>query len=412
MVVSYRHIIGVLLIVSCCVGTWLAMSQKNVEPTIKPTSNELQFDALATEEWPTDVELNEAASASHTSLACSDKALPLWLDDVFTQSTQTVASNDAINCFLKYLRDADTNAVNQQLLTSEHFFRWLSFVFIYQAKLPAELHFASLLERQNLYSFLSIIQSLEFQNSIHNFLAAHGSSIRELNSALLGYLLATSPYELLDILNAGLSEDVNVPAVALLFSATQTFSLAEIWPLVIAVELDEERDELIQMLVQRYLTQDEEATMYYLSDFYTFSNNGNYGQQFQFSNAINSMMAWHLNQLDLLAPAHYDKESPLVTRKIYQLLTDDPSRVFEQLKHVTSPQLQQQVFASVVQSSAFFSLEKSVVLNILKKQPPELAHLLARAYVLQFAYLSPDEYQEQITGLESFLQHSYPRKPQ
>lgn len=401
-----RYVITVLLLSACCAGGWFFVHQQGEDkPRFDRPHNVAENERMtepqpSTDSIDTDVHL-PAKLTLQTS--CFDKKLPVLLSALFSERSSLAAIKHSTDCLVQRLREMPSHEATEQLVTTDTFFQWLSFVFINQEKLLAALHVTPLLTEQNLFSFLSIVQTLELQPEVIRYLAFNESSLRELNTAVLGYLLANAPYELLDILNAGLSDEINIPIVGLLLSATHPFSLAELWPVLIKVELDEERDVLLQGLVQQYLAKDEEATMYYLSDFYQLSTSDSYGRKYHFPKAINTLMAWHLNHLNALNPEEYDKDSLMVIKKVGELLTEDPQQLFEQMKQVKSSELQHKVFASVIQSKAFFGLNKPELLRTLTQQPPELAHLLARAYVLQFAYLEGEEYQAKIEGLGEYL---------
>lgn len=402
-----RYAIVVLLIAACCIGGWFFISHERRNTTLQASQPDKVTQPTAlheTADGDTYPHANHSNSFPVISdVSCATQSLTASLSVLFTQQVSQEVSQQTTHCLINTLRVTATHKIYAELLTHDTFFQWLSFSFVHQQALRADLQLSALLAAQNGFSFLAIVQTLELQHDVADFLTANNSSLRELNSAILSYLLANSPFELLDLLNAELSDDVNIPIVGLLLSAQHPFSLAELWPILIKVELDEERDNLLQRVVQQYLDKDEEGTMYYLSDFYQFSKGGGYGRKYQFPKAINTLMAWHLNQLNSLTPEDYDKDSSVVIKKVGELLKNDPQQLFQQMRQIESAELQHKVFASVIQSKAFFSLEKQQFLHTLTQQPPELAHLLARAYVLQYAYLEGEEYRAKVEGLQAFL---------
>lgn len=402
-----RYAIVVLLIAACCIGGWFFISHERRNTTLQANQPDKVTQPTALHETA-DGDTYPRANHSNSfpvisDASCATQSLTTLLSVLFTQQVSQEVSQQTTHCLINTLRVTATHKIYAELLTNDTFFQWLSFSFVHQQALRADLQLSALLAAQNGFSFLAIVQTLELQHDVADFLTANNSSLRELNSAILSYLLANSPFELLDLLNAELSDDVNIPIVGLLLSAQHPFSLAELWPILIKVELDEERDNLLQRVVQQYLDKDEEGTMYYLSDFYQFSKDEGYGRKYQFPKAINTLMAWHLNQLNSLTPEDYDKDSSVVIKKVGELLKNDPQQLFQQMRQIESAELQHKVFASVIQSKAFFSLEKQQFLHTLTQQPPELAHLLARAYVLQYAYLEGEEYRAKVEGLQAFL---------
>lgn len=182
--------------------------------------------------------------------------------------------------------------------------------------------------------------------------------------------------------------------------------LSQLWPALAHADSGKYRAWLLQQVIARYLTANRTDTLLYLAGYFQFTENREntaFPRKFNLPNAINTLLAWELDQLHYLNAEHYDADSELVIRGVSSLLAENPNRVFSRLAQISPEPLRNKIMASVVQSPGFFNLEQAQFAALLRQQPSDLAEQLANAYVLQFAHLSESEYQQSIAYIAGFV---------
>jgi len=182
--------------------------------------------------------------------------------------------------------------------------------------------------------------------------------------------------------------------------------LSQLWPAMEHALLGKYHTFLQEYVIELYLAANRFDTLRYLADYFQVvenTENLEFPRRFNFPKAINTLLAWELNQLHYLDAEHYDADSELVTRGVSKMLADNPKRVFSHLTQISSAPLRDKVMASIVQSKGFFNLEQAEFVALLREQPAELATQLANAYVLQFAHLPRSDYQQTIVQMADFI---------
>lgn len=368
--------------------------------------------------------LSNTANTSANPI-CFAQPLDHWLNAALhITSQQNNASTDALPCIRAHLwRLEDENIATHQLvdnlpnpsklllqkLSEYQLSRLIVIIAIQPEEFAEHWHSPAVL----VYSPMALLEPV-FALLHTEQAPPHAAHIKKtLLNELVQHAIRYFPDSAVSILLGNRYEALNLRVVhALLKLDTSAGNrvtlpqLSQLWPAMEHALLGKYHTFLQQYVIELYLAANRFDTLRYLADYFQVVENTEkleYPRRLNFPKAINTLLAWELNQLHYLDAEHYDADSELVTRDVSKMLADNPKRVFSQLTQISSAPLRDKVMASIVQSKGFFNLEQAEFVALLREQPAELATQLANAYVLQFAHLPRSEYQQTIVQMADFI---------
>lgn len=383
-------------------------SSSPINTSTSRTSSVIQTSTSIQTQGYTQVNITQvlpATNAANDSIQCQqtgvNSSLPIWLDIAAKQHqngtfTQQQNRDLARVCIHELIEDTRTQSATADWLQQPE----------YVAMLLDVVYFLRQDEQALLSNFNRVLAVLSADTLIHYFaVSTNEENSRTVHQAFwLDHFSQNFPQTLLDLLAINSSIEMNQAMVLSLLEQGALDYIAQLWPTLQAAQLGSNYDTLLQSVIQHFLKQNTTDTLFYLSDHYhILQSKTEFQRKFHFPNAVNTVMAWHLNAFDTIDHEQYDKDSELVIEYVGQQLQAEPVVFFAKINEVQSEPLQHKMIASVIQSKAFFSLDRQTIVTVLAEQSPQVSLALAQAYAMQFAHLEPDIYVEKTRFLDDFV---------
>lgn len=393
---------------------WSYLSESGIQTNKTPKSSMHQPIAISTADVAEHTFENNSFELSHDSVEQGkDHCLSLepgyWVNIIFNRSQPEPALTCLRISLIKLFADTPDMSLIKALRNDIHFFQLMILDFLYHEQLPPEIHLTALLKQLDAVQIQTLLifvaNSPEVRALIDDYGNGNGNgnSYNELLKSIIHFAAMYFSHSLLSLVTSDIVPEFNSAILIEMLNPSLDITLSDIWPVAIKATIHSDRDKILHKIIQHYLAKEGDSAFYYFADYFHFSTKEKFSSKFDLPSAVNTLNAWRFNQLNRLAAEDYNKDSTLVVEGISQMITRDPESFFMHVNLVESAPVQHKVIASIIQSTGFFELEAERLVLILHQQPRQLAHHLAKAYVLQFSHLPIDAYQEKTLLITEFL---------